>query len=122
MLCAFLLLLSACEAESVDLSTLPEGDAQRGEALYNESINGAPTCLSCHLLSDERLIGPGLAGYAEVAGMRVEGQSAEEYTYLAIVRPAAHIVSGYSNLMYAEYGSRLSDQQIADLMAYLLIQ
>ncbi len=115
-----LLLLAACGSQPLDLSDWPEGDPARGEMLFAESINGAPTCISCHALSDQGGVGPGLAGYAEIAGERVEGQSAEAYTYLAIVRPSAHIVSGYGNLMYAEYRSRLSDQQVADLMAYLL--
>jgi len=119
-LLSVLLLVAACQSQPVDLSSLPEGDAARGEALFEESVNGAPTCASCHALTDERRIGPGMAGYADVAGERVEDQSAEEYTYVAIMNPAQHIVEGYTNLMYTEYRTRLSDQQTADLMAYML--
>ncbi|MCA9913378.1 MAG: cytochrome c [Anaerolineae bacterium] len=115
-------LLAACESQPMDVSALPEGDAERGAALFSESINGAPTCSSCHALTDERMTGPGLAGYSERAASQVEGESAEEYTYQSIVRPSAHLVEGYGNLMYAEYRSRLSEQQVADLMAYLLTQ
>lgn len=115
-------LLSACNSQSAGLASLPEGDAERGAELFTERVNGTPACISCHALSDESRTGPGVAGYGEIAGSRVGGQSAEEYTYQAIVRPSAHLVEGYGNLMYAEYRSRLSEQQIADLMAYLLTQ
>ncbi len=121
MLLATLLLVAACNSQPMDVSELPVGDPERGAVLYTESINGAPTCSSCHALTDERMTGPGLAGYGEIAGTRVEGQSAEEYTYEAIMQPSAHLVEGYGNLMYAEYRSRLSAQQVADLIAYLLI-
>lgn len=115
--------LVACSSlPETGFSTLPEGDAVRGETLYNENINGAPSCATCHLLSEETLVGGGFAGYAEIAGSRVEGQSAEEYTYNAIMRPASHLVDGYSNLMYTEYSTKLAEQDVADLIAFLLTQ
>lgn len=118
-----LFVLAGCGAtESDDFASLPIGDATRGEALYTESINGAPPCSACHALSEEVMTGPSLAGYNEIASTRVEGQSAEQYTYNAIIRPAIHIVQGYGNVMYTEYGSKLSDQDTADLIAFLLTQ
>ncbi|MGJ3238669.1 MAG: c-type cytochrome [Anaerolineae bacterium] len=113
-----LLTLTACGNSGSE--SLPQGNAQRGEALFVESINTTPSCSSCHALTEQSILGPGLAGYQHVAGERVEGLSADAYTYQAIVRPASHLVEGYGNLMYTEYGSRLSDQELADLIAYLL--
>ncbi len=113
---------AGCASNTGNFTDLPAGDAERGEILYSENINGAPNCASCHSLEDERLVGPALAGYSTVAGSRVEGQSAEEYTYHAIARPATHIVDGYSNLMYSEYGSKLAEHDLADLIAFLLTQ
>ncbi|PJF21507.1 MAG: hypothetical protein CUN56_10710 [Phototrophicales bacterium] len=104
------------------VNALPVGDAERGSLLFQQSIGGAPTCASCHTLNDQRLTGPGLAGYGERAATTVSGQSAEVYTYQAIVRPAAHVVAGYSNIMYTEYSRKLNQQQIADLIAFLLEQ
>lgn len=115
-------LIAGCATSDSSFETLPEGDATRGESLFSESIKGAPACSSCHLLTDERLVGPGFAGYGDTAGTRVEEQSTEEYSYNAIVRPAGYIVEGYSNEMYTEYGSRLEAQDIADLIAFLLTQ
>jgi len=113
---------TGCASNAGSFTDLPAGDAERGAMLYTENINGAPNCASCHSLEGERLVGPSFAGYSTVADSRVERQSAEEYTYDAIVRPAIHIVDGYSNLMYSEYGSKLAEQELADLIAFLLTQ
>jgi cytochrome c2 len=126
MILAILLLLAlaACTASGgspeATEAPLPVGDAARGEELFNSTVGGAPACGTCHRLTDESLVGPGLLGYGERAGSEVEGQSAEEYTYQSIVRPAEHIVEGFNNVMYTDYQSKLSPQEIADLIAYLL--
>lgn len=117
-----LLVLAGCSSSSSSFDNLPEGDAANGELIYYETVNGAPACSGCHTLTDEPLVGPGLAGYSTVAATRVEGQSAEEYTYNAIMRPSTHLVEGFGNLMYSEYGTKLSEQDTADLMAFLLTQ
>lgn len=98
----------------------PIGDPVRGEALYRVSINGAQSCISCHLLTDEDYTGPGLGGYARVAGDRVAGESATDYTYNSIVRPADYILPGYSNVMPTGYRFRLTEQEMADIVAFLL--
>ena len=118
-----MLSLVACTSTSeLDFNSLPEGDIARGETLYSENINGAPSCVSCHLLSESPMVGPGLGGYSEIASTRIEGQSAEEYTFNAIVRPATHLVEGYNNLMYSRYGTKLEEQDLADLISFLLTQ
>lgn len=112
--------VAACESEppSVVFEDLPPGDAGSGQKLYLQSVNDAPTCASCH--EGEGLLGPNLADYRTVAGDRVDGESAEEYTYWSIVRPTRHVIQGYSNVMYQEYEDVLTEQDIADLIAYLL--
>ncbi len=117
-----LFLFAGCASNTVTFADLPAGNDENGELLYSENINGAPNCISCHSLEDDRLVGPPIAGYSTIASSRVEGQSAEEYTYNAIMRPASHLVDGYSNLMYSEYGTKLAEQDIADLIAFLLTQ
>lgn len=116
------MLLAACGGKSgiSDDATLPAGDVRRGTDFYTVSINGAPSCLSCHSLDGQRLDGPTLQGYGAVAGSRIAGMSAEDYTRQSILQPAAHLVSGFSNIMYNQYRQRLSTQQLADLIAYLL--
>lgn len=122
-----MLMVAACSSNAPTteerlaiIAALPEGNPEDGEMLYNQRVNGAPTCLACHLIVEGRGGGPGLAGYATRAGNTVEGESAELYTYNAIVYPGDYIVPGYSNAMYRGYGEAYTDQQMADMIAYLL--
>lgn len=115
-------ILASCSSSENSFETLPDGDASRGESLYTESINAAPACSSCHALTEERVVGPGFAGFSDTAGTRVEEQTAEAYTYNSITNPSGKLVDGYGNLMYTEYRSKLSEQDIADLIAFLLTQ
>jgi cytochrome c553 len=99
---------------------LPPGNAEHGAELFTQSINGAPPCSTCHQTDDTTLVGPGMKGYAERAGSRIEGQDAEKYTEESITHPASFVVSGFPNAMYNQYASNLSPQDTADLIAYLL--
>lgn len=113
--------LAACAGQGLpQYADLPIGNPARGAALFSESINGAPSCTSCHVLQGVGLSAPSFEGYGAVAGERVSGLSAGEYTLQSIVQPAVHLVSGYTNVMYNQYAQRLNPQQIADLIAYLL--
>lgn len=119
ILLLLMLIVAACgKEESAD--GLPTGDVTKGESLFAQSIKGAPACSTCHTVDGTTLVGPSLQGYGATASTREDDQSAEDYTYTSIVRPAAHIVPDFSNVMYGQYGQRLNDQQIADLIAYLL--
>lgn len=116
-----LLILVACQDDNdLKVEDLPEGNAANGEQLFSQQINGAPSCSSCHLTTNVPSTGPGLEGYGQEAGERKDGESAEDYTFNSIIRPAHHLVNGFSNVMYRDYGDKLSPQQIADLIAYLL--
>ena len=114
------LALAGCSSTPDTADNLPTGDAARGAALFTQSINGAPPCTQCHTLDDSTLIGPSLHGFASRGGARLDGVSAREYAFRSITRPASYLVSGFGNLMYNQYAQRLSTQQIADLIAYLL--
>jgi sulfur-oxidizing protein SoxX len=99
------------------------GDSARGEELFHQTTIGSlPGCVTCHSLTpDQVLVGPSLAGVASRAGSRVSGESAEEYLRQSIVNPNAFVVDGFSEgLMPAGFGDELSDQQLSDLVAYLL--
>ena len=117
----FSLLISACgNSKEEKASSLPDGDAERGENLFTQSIKGAPACSACHNTDGTALVGPGFENFGETAAARQSDTSAEDYAYTSITRPGAYVVDGFSNAMYTQYGQRLSDQQIADLIAYLL--
>jgi hypothetical protein len=70
---------------------------------------------------DVVLVGPSMAGIANRAGSQVSGQSAEDYLRESIVDPDAFVVDGFAaGLMTSTYGSALSEQQIEDLVAYMM--
>lgn len=112
------LMIAACTPAAAS-EPLPTGDAERGAQLFNQSVNGAPACSTCHTLDGTALVGPSLQGAADAAA-RVAGQSAEDYLYTSIMQPAAFVVSGYSNSMYNQYVQYLSPQDTADFIAFLL--
>jgi nitric oxide reductase subunit C len=114
--------LAACGGDSAPAesgSTAPKGDVAAGEKVFNEA---APACTTCHSLEPgKNLVGPSLATIGSDAASRVPGQSAEDYMRESIVDPNAFLVDGYAaNLMTGTYGSQLSEEQIQDLVAYLL--
>lgn len=117
-----LLLLGACASDpesTIAFADLPaEGDPVRGEAVYNEIAQ--PACTACHMVGAAGA--PSLENYAQIAGERVAGQSAREYTFYSIVEPWQHIVEGYGNAMPNTYDERLTGQDIADMIAYLLLE
>ena len=110
--------LAACDGG--DGAAPIERNAQTGETVYTEVAS--PTCISCHCLqTGETIVGPSLSGMALVASQRVPGQSADAYLRESIVDPDAHLVEGFAaGLMPSTYGTQLSDEQIADLVAYLM--
>jgi len=112
--------LAACsDAELV-------GDAERGSQLFQESVNNAPACVACHAWTEVAFsrygtqTGPNLYGVGNRAGTRLAGVSAREYLEQSILEPAVHLAEDYQNNMYQDYADHLSDQDLADLIAYLL--
>jgi mono/diheme cytochrome c family protein len=115
---ALLLCLAACGGG--DGAATPAGDPQAGETVYNEVA--LPACSFCHSLRPgETIVGPSLAAVSGVAGRRVPGKSAEAYLRESVVDPDAYVVEGFGpGIMPSTYVTQLSDEQIADLVAYLM--
>lgn len=110
---------STDEAPPVEVE-IESGDAERGAALFTQNIGGQAPCSTCHALDDSRLVGPGMRGIATRASERVPLQPAEVYLRRSIISPAAHVVEGYSNVMPATFGQILDEDEVRDLVAYLL--
>jgi mono/diheme cytochrome c family protein len=111
-------LLVGCGGEpSADDS---RGDATNGERLFREGA--VPPCGTCHSLRPGLdLLGPSLARIGHNAGSQVPGQSAGDYLRESILEPDAHIAFGFSaSVMAASYEAQLSQQEVEDLVAYLL--
>jgi cytochrome c2 len=102
-------------AEPVDPASV--GDPANGAQLF---VNNG--CGGCHNVdNDAVLVGPSLLNIKDRAGSRVEGQTAVEYLHNSIVNPNDYIVEGFAaGVMVQTFGDTLSEQQINDLIAYLL--
>lgn len=108
------------DAVGTDLNVeLPEGDPERGSLLFNEATPYG--CMACHSMEPGVVIvGPSMYGYADRAGSRIEGYDAETYTHESIVNPSAYLADNLANAMPANFGDRMTAQDLADLIAYLL--
>jgi cytochrome c2 len=99
------------------------GDAERGRQIFTQGVNNAPPCSTCHLVieGEQRFsLGPNLAGVGERGGGRVEDLTAEDYIRQSILEPHLYIVPGYRDIMYPDFGEHLSDNDVTDLIAYLM--
>ncbi len=101
----------------------PVGDPARGQELFNTFQAAANfACNTCHLVDSEaQLIGPGLAGVSQRAGERVAGENALDYLHNSIANPGAFVVPNYpDNLMPRVYADIFTEEQLNDLIAYLM--
>lgn len=109
--------------DSAGAGRLPEvpldrGDAGRGEALFQRV-----GCLGCHTVRGTGgTIGPDLSAVAlrapERAAARGLGRS-ELYFVESIVEPQAYVVEGYAPVMLDWRQMNLTEQDLADLAAFL---
>jgi cytochrome c oxidase subunit 2 len=90
--------------------TLPKGDAAAGKPIFNQQ-----GCNGCHTLADagaKGTTGPDL-------DKALNGKD-EQFIRESIVNPNAEVAEGYQpNIMPSNYGQQLSQNQLADLVAYL---
>jgi nitric oxide reductase subunit C len=99
------------------------GDAANGEELFKQTtLESQAGCITCHSLEpDQVIVGPSMAGVADRAGDRVSGLSAEEYLRQSILETNAYVVEGFpEGVMPAAFSDALSDQQVDDLVAFML--
>lgn len=78
------------------------------------------SCVACHRLGAENNIAPAFVGIAERAALRRPPLTASAYIYESIVNPTAYTVESYNPAMPQNYGERLSDRELGDIIAYLL--
>ncbi|MBK9124888.1 MAG: hypothetical protein IPM16_17460 [Chloroflexi bacterium] len=98
-----------------------EGDPVRGEQLFRVGDNSAPPCISCHALAESRFgLGPAMIDVQTRVSSRRPGTPANVYLYQSITDPWQYIVPGYRNIMPGVYFELYDDQDLADLIAFLL--
>jgi mono/diheme cytochrome c family protein len=108
------------------VAELPAGDPENGANLYQVTY----ACASCHGQIDEEgsnAVGPWLGNIAEVGPQQQEGYTAADYIYESILKPNVYISPECPNgpcsepsAMPANFGERMSLQDMADIMSFLL--
>jgi mono/diheme cytochrome c family protein len=104
---------------------LPQGDPKKGETLATTLA-----CTACHILAPTGPAWqpqPGQPGIGERAATRItqpdytgKATTPEQYLFESISSPSTFVVSGFAaNLMPPNYANTLTDQDMADLIAYL---
>jgi mono/diheme cytochrome c family protein len=92
----------------------PAGDPAAGKEIFTTTAQ--PSCATCHTLKEAgatQTIGPNLD---EV----LKGKDAA-FIHESIVDPNAEVASGYQpGIMPETYGEQLDEQQLADLVAFLV--
>jgi mono/diheme cytochrome c family protein len=104
---------------------LPAGDATNGQALATTQ-----GCVGCHVSTTT---GPAWMASGDLPGIGTRAaerptqpdytgnaESPEQYLFESIVAPDVYLVEGYDPLMPKNYGEQLTDQDTADLIAYML--
>ncbi len=103
-------------AETARVAALDTPEA-RGEQLYQTQ-----GCIGCHSLDGTIVVGPSwlnLYGRQEQLDDGTSVIADEDYIRHSILYPGDQIVKGFQNLMPANYGEILSENDIEDLIAYI---
>lgn len=108
--------LAACSAATpIPPTPTPSALVLQGKKVFTAR------CATCHaLVPDTIIIGPSLYGIATVAETRVEGQSAEEYMLLSVLRPGDYIVEGFNNVMITNLAKELTNEDMNALVAFMM--
>ncbi|HUA06614.1 MAG TPA: cytochrome c oxidase subunit II [Solirubrobacteraceae bacterium] len=115
---------SSSSSSSTSGASSSGGNAAAGKAVFT----GASGCSGCHTLaaaSATGTIGPDLdtrlkADCALPASQKVRGTTLQQCIETAITKPYAYLPSGYSSgIMPPNFGQRLTQTQIQDLVSFL---
>ena len=100
--------------ETGDTGEEPQGDPEAGEEVFTTVAN--PACATCHTLQ--------AAGATQTLGPNLDEALADKdaaFIRESIVEPDAEVTSGFAdNLMPEDYGDKLTEQQLNDLVAFLV--
>lgn len=94
------------------------------DAANGETLTLTYGCIGCHSLDPAvQMTGPTWFDVADTVVNRVPGESPALYLYHSILLPNSHVVEGYpQNIMPQNYQDLLSQEDVADIVAYLLTE
>jgi cytochrome c2 len=115
---------TATEGAAVNDENLITGNPERGQEIFltGGGVIDSTPCSNCHSLDGSVLRGPSLQGISDRAGERVPGLSAIEYLNQSILDPSAYLVEGFDNSMSSIWKIFMSEEDINDMVAFLLTQ
>jgi mono/diheme cytochrome c family protein len=91
----------------------PAGDPAAGKEIFTTTAQ--PPCSSCHTLKE--------AGATQTLGPNLDevlkGKDAA-FIHESIVDPSAEVAAGFQDIMPKDYGTKLDQKQLADLVAFLV--
>ena len=89
------------------------GDPAAGKEIFTTAAQ--PPCSSCHTLKE--------AGATQTLGPNLDevlkGKDAA-FIHESIVDPSAEVAAGFQDIMPKDYGTKLDQKQLADLVAFLV--
>ena len=110
-----LVLVAACGGGSENPSSGgTDPDVTAGKALFDQTVlEGNAGCITCHSIDPGKtVVGPSLAGIAS---------KGEDFIRESIVNPDADVTEGFpAGTMPQDYGQKLSQEQINQLVKYLM--
>ncbi len=108
------LTVAACGGSGDKSASSGDPDVAAGKALFEKTVlEGNPGCVTCHSIeAGKTIVGPSLAGIAS---------KGEDFIHESIVNPDADVTEGFpAGTMPQDYGQKLSDEQINQLVKYLM--
>ncbi len=115
VLALVVVMVAACGGGGGDKSSsgATDPDVAAGKALFEKTVlEGNPGCVTCHSTEPGKtVVGPSLAGI---------GNQSEDFIRESIVNPDADVTEGFpAGTMPQDYGQKLSEEQINQLVKYL---
>lgn len=114
---------AAATASPAAASAKPATKVLVGDPANGPKLFVSKTCSTCHTIKKVAgavgTIGPDLDGLAARAASRKPGMSADDYIKESIEKPTAFVVPNYQPLMPATLRSTMTDQEFADMVAFL---
>ncbi len=110
-----------------NVADLPAGNAANGEQAYNVTYG----CSACHgqlAVEGSNAVGPWGGEFKNLTNVRIDGYTAADYTYESILNPSAYIspecptgpCAGPPSAMPNNFATRMTLQDMADILAYML--
>jgi nitric oxide reductase subunit C len=119
------LLLTACGA---DAATNTSSEAASASVANGEKLFMERGCIACHPHQAGQVsVGPSLTGVASRSAQTItqsdytgQAKTVEAYLHESITQPEVYLVKEYSPVMPKTYSRDLNEQQLTELVAYLM--